>query len=98
MGVGGPSCALQGVHRVLAVCSLEARGAPAPAAMKAPAGEAKRPWVRPPRREPPHLHQEGVQAVAAAPGRVQLGKHHGVGGRLAHVADPEFGGLEVRGM
>ena len=42
-----------------------------------------------------HLHDEAVQAVAPAPRRVQLGEHHGVRSRLAHVANPEFGSFKV---
>lgn len=46
----------------------------------------------------PYLHEKGVQPVAPAPRRVQLSKHHCVGGGLAHVANPELGGFEIGGM
>lgn len=39
-----------------------------------------------------------MQAVALAPRRVQLGKHHCVSSGLAHVANQEFGGFKIRGM
>ena len=45
-----------------------------------------------------YLHDEGVQSVAHVVGRVELGEHHGVRGRLAQVAHPELGSLEVRGV
>lgn len=45
-----------------------------------------------------YLHQEGMQPVALAVWHVQLGKHHRVSCRFAHVAHPKFGSLEIRGM
>lgn len=43
-----------------------------------------------------HRDDEGVQAVAHLVRCVELSKDHSVCGRLAQVAHPELGGLEVR--
>ena len=39
-----------------------------------------------------------MQPVALAPWRVQLSEHHRVCSRLAHIANPELGGFEIRRM
>lgn len=39
-----------------------------------------------------------MQAVAAAPRRMQLCEHHRMRSSLAHVADPKFGSFEIGGM
>lgn len=42
-----------------------------------------------------YRNDEGMQTVAHAVGRVKLGEHHGVRGRLPQVSHPELGSLKV---